>query len=413
MPQGLGQDQIKRARTAKTAVLKVLADNKWHRFGKIVEATKISAATVSKYLKEFEKKGLKGQKGKLVEKRVDVESGEYPYPAYYRMTEYGQKALTKWEIAEEIETFPNIYDKTELEKDLLDLLHGKNGNVALASVESLHDLQPEGKVFVDTLIYSDEDSQEKLDTILGILKEDRFGLRYLATRFVERLGNAIIDAKGARYNWGGFETGPWQKRKVILQDKVGLDFDATLVLHFDGREIVKRVDWENYLKEVGEGDHLMREGWKRFVENVEESGVARKNWITDGMIDKFREQQTALEKLLGSIFPEEIEKIAADGPWEISDEEEKLKERFVESVARPRFIIEDPRDEEPTVHPEKPVEEVKEVMEELLKEGVVEIVPIYFFKLNKDKEKINKKQWEAKAGYTDPVHLIANRKTVP
>ena len=74
--KGVGAPQIDQAKESKETILKVLTDREWHRYNEIVENTKLSTATVSKHLKELEKS--------LVEKRVDIDTGEYPYPTYYR-----------------------------------------------------------------------------------------------------------------------------------------------------------------------------------------------------------------------------------------------------------------------------------------------------------------------------------------
>ena len=54
-----------------------LSDGRWHRYCEIIDKTGLSTATVTKHLKQLE--------GLMVERRVDTESGEYPYPTYYRI----------------------------------------------------------------------------------------------------------------------------------------------------------------------------------------------------------------------------------------------------------------------------------------------------------------------------------------
>lgn len=75
--KGLGERQIKDAQTSQQAILKVLSDGEWHRYQELREQTSLSTATLSKHLKKLEKG--------LVEKKLDLESGEYPYPVYYRI----------------------------------------------------------------------------------------------------------------------------------------------------------------------------------------------------------------------------------------------------------------------------------------------------------------------------------------
>jgi len=76
---GKGTTQIKDALKNQKLILSILSDGKWHRHREILEKTKLSPTTLSKHLKELEKG--------IVEKRIDLESGEYPYPVYYRLDE--------------------------------------------------------------------------------------------------------------------------------------------------------------------------------------------------------------------------------------------------------------------------------------------------------------------------------------
>jgi hypothetical protein len=48
--------------------------------------------------------------------------------------------------------------------------------------------------------------------------------------------------------------------------------------------------------------------------------------------------------------------------------------------------------------------EAKKTVEEMLKDGLMEVVPVYLFKLNK--EKANKVRWKAKEGHPSPTAAI-------
>lgn len=68
-------------RVSQTKIINCLSDNEWHRNKEIVKKSDLSAPTVSKWLKRYE--------GNLVEKKIDLESGEYPYPVRYRLKPFG------------------------------------------------------------------------------------------------------------------------------------------------------------------------------------------------------------------------------------------------------------------------------------------------------------------------------------
>ena len=75
--KGIGRYQKDLAWDSEKQILNVLSNGKWHRYQEIQQATRLSTATLSKHLKRLEKG--------LVEKRIDLQSGEYPYPVYYRI----------------------------------------------------------------------------------------------------------------------------------------------------------------------------------------------------------------------------------------------------------------------------------------------------------------------------------------
>lgn len=92
---GKGERQEKEAHEKRKLILDVLSDGEWHRHKEILEKTRLSPTTLSKHLKELEKG--------LVEKRIDIESGEYPYPVYYRLKGTIPKEFAEWiSVAREI-----------------------------------------------------------------------------------------------------------------------------------------------------------------------------------------------------------------------------------------------------------------------------------------------------------------------
>ncbi|MEM3699706.1 MAG: winged helix-turn-helix domain-containing protein [Candidatus Bathyarchaeia archaeon] len=89
MEKGVGEYQIKKAQTSEKQILEILSDGKWHRYQELLAKTKLSTATLSKHLKRLEKG--------LIEKRLDLESGEYPYPVYYRLKpDLHFEAIKEW-----------------------------------------------------------------------------------------------------------------------------------------------------------------------------------------------------------------------------------------------------------------------------------------------------------------------------
>lgn len=73
----MGSDQIKKRKVSEKKILNVLTNNDWVRYKDLQKKTKLSSATLTKRLKRLEKG--------IVEKKIDLESGKYPYPVYYRI----------------------------------------------------------------------------------------------------------------------------------------------------------------------------------------------------------------------------------------------------------------------------------------------------------------------------------------
>lgn len=109
--RGVGSWQVSRARTAVQVVMKILKDGEWHRYQELREKTGLSSATLSKHLKELEKG--------VVEKEIRLESGEYPYPVFYRIKEQYQTLFKVFNIPDARKLGRNTkVDKKKLEEEM-------------------------------------------------------------------------------------------------------------------------------------------------------------------------------------------------------------------------------------------------------------------------------------------------------
>jgi DNA-binding HxlR family transcriptional regulator len=77
--KGFGYWQQQRMEVAEFIILRCLSDNQWHQYRELLEETKLSSATLSKHLKSLERG--------VVEKKIEIQSGIYPYPVSYRLRE--------------------------------------------------------------------------------------------------------------------------------------------------------------------------------------------------------------------------------------------------------------------------------------------------------------------------------------
>jgi DNA-binding Lrp family transcriptional regulator len=76
--KGYGLQQESDYKKATRKILKVLDDNKQHRYSALIKETNLSTATLTKHLTELEMQGI-------VAKFIDDVTGKYPFPVYYRL----------------------------------------------------------------------------------------------------------------------------------------------------------------------------------------------------------------------------------------------------------------------------------------------------------------------------------------
>ena len=145
--KGLGKYHVDKSRQTAKTILSVLGDE-WLRYGEIVRRTGFSTATVSKHLKRLEKSNL-------VHKRIDMNSGEYPYPVYYRISSNGKKNAVKLQIIEKISQY-----QVECEPDASDY------RFLLSNVSIYNHLSPEERREIDQLL---DRMEELFHHILGVI----------------------------------------------------------------------------------------------------------------------------------------------------------------------------------------------------------------------------------------------------
>lgn len=132
MVKGMGKYQLDKAEKSQELILHVLIDGKPHRHKEIKQTTGLNDPTLKKYFDKF-------LKMKLIEKKVDFQSGKYPYPAYYSIR---QSILPLLEVistlhleSEEIERIVQDPKKTPL--DILDQINVRNNTLILQALKDL------------------------------------------------------------------------------------------------------------------------------------------------------------------------------------------------------------------------------------------------------------------------------------
>lgn len=94
MKRGMGAYHIDKAEKSEVKIYQALSSGSWVRYREIVDKTGLGTTTISKFLKIMRENGE-------VDKKIDVKSGEYPYPVLYKLTNDGKVVLEKLDAQRE------------------------------------------------------------------------------------------------------------------------------------------------------------------------------------------------------------------------------------------------------------------------------------------------------------------------
>lgn len=143
--RGMGRHQLDRIAEARKTVLMLLADGDWHQYGELREKSRLSSATLSKHLKQLKD---------IVEKKLDTESGKYPYPVHYRAKPEYLPVLEVVSITEhekhEIEKI--ILDSNKTPLDVLDQINIKNNGSLLMALKLYKDNKDASPEFMNLML---------------------------------------------------------------------------------------------------------------------------------------------------------------------------------------------------------------------------------------------------------------------
>ena len=131
MTKGIGKYQTDKAEKSLMSILKVLSDEKEHRYTEIKEKSGSNDPTLKKYFTEFKEL-------KLVKKRVDITSGKYPYPAYYSINpKFHSLIKIIFQIEQEKKEIREIIlNPKNSPLDVLDQINSINNTLILSILEN-------------------------------------------------------------------------------------------------------------------------------------------------------------------------------------------------------------------------------------------------------------------------------------
>jgi DNA-binding PadR family transcriptional regulator len=324
----------------------------------------------------------------------------------YRLTEKGLKTAKPASMRNKAALTPQQIFETQIVKILRPSISRQNihRKSDLKTVETIGEVSLRGDAKADVFFWFNPDRpQEARLTSERFLELERKlvpEIQRFATIIIDELKNANIDDKGVRYEWKGSELEPFQARKVIEQEKAGLDFDAMVAIQFDGASVVNETNWEDEMVKVAKYDDLAVKKFKRFHEAVSEPGLARQSWLAVKAMDYVEEAGAQVPKFLVKAMHVSGSEIGdvVDDPWKVLDDELKPVQQLCKELVSEAYTSIAFDHEKRSIEPlaEETVTaikaEVSTVMGELVDEGVIEVRPVYLLKLSSEKAKLKRKK---------------------
>jgi len=336
---------IYKLRPGEKQILKVLETEELS-FEEIKKRTGLSRPVISDYLKGLWKKDL-------IVRDIDTRK--------YRIIEKGARALLEHEIFEKTSSAPQLYFEEDLDLDSSQKKIAFPLDVEFSAFP-LSEKQPKIKGF----LYFDEGHKNNIQAIEGAL--DYASLRTQITLFFHTLGESLAKAYGCKN--ADIIPSTWRDqnydtRNEVIREKTELDVDATLVLHFAGREFAKTIDWERILKAAEEHDKKCNIIKRYLKEAVKKKKELQKTYLEQYMRLTLNHIQS-LNKHLNK--------------WQVGDDVSELEKEFVRHI-RALMLQEG----FPKVPSEK---EIKEMLDTWKKEGILDVKSVYTFKVNEEKLKM-------------------------
>jgi hypothetical protein len=306
-------------------------------FKETKEKTKLSDPTVSGGLKSLVLEGLVN----------------FVYPKKYNITTRGQSELKKLEGIQNVENSEASY-----RKDVMVLMPQASGSLTLRSWPFPFSEQ----VPINLVLSLGEQRQYNAEDILKEM-EERNNLGW-TQNFFNDLGRILYEKKGGKRELEvNLKKAPNYK-EWIEEVRTKLDMYAVLMVSFDGREIAEKIDWEKRQKEA--------DVWKKQDETERR------------LLKEVMKQEDSYKTML-----ENIVMIC------LNPNDTALTQTELESDLMKRVLAQ--RNQTGLLPKEPTIEQVREILEDLKKEGSAQTVIKTKYAFTIDEEKLKQretKNWE-------------------
>jgi len=231
-------------------------------------------------------------------------------------------------------------------------------------LQTFDDITPKGKANVNASFYLDA-HKEKIDNATRIFTEKTI-LQSVTSNLVLSIQQAIIDSTKNVYSWKDPSEGPPQIEKMINRLKSSLDFEAMILLHFNGKRLVEEYPWEeelHKLKRIVDADY---KNWPKTLVKINTIGKARDSWVQWKIIEQLYEIDREVEVFdnLTSAIGKNVEMLV-----------NRFSEHIVGMQKISKMLHDGPNPAQP--------DEISRNLEEMINDGSIEVCVT--FKINKEK----------------------------
>jgi len=138
------------------------------------------------------------------------------------------------------------------------------------------------RVVIDGYLSLDNQNRGKIKSVLEKLRK-KHAFSAIAN-FFNDLGEALSEKQGGFHESTGIMEKPRPLRDRIKEARDKLDFEASLLVVFNGKEVTGQIDWEDWLRKAGVREKREEAERKLLKEAIEKSKPHRKAWLENQII---------------------------------------------------------------------------------------------------------------------------------
>jgi DNA-binding PadR family transcriptional regulator len=316
-------------------------------FGGIKEEARLSNPVISDYLKRLQKEGY-------VSKNVETRR--------YVITPKGRSELKK---LEGIELQTSSASFTTFSPCAVAI---PMPNPTRLWIKSFPTPFTDEKVVIDGYLSVDNQHRDKIESALEELRKEH-ALDWIAN-FFNDLGEVLSKKHSGYHESTGIMEKPRPLKDRINEGRAKLDFEASLLVVFNGKEVAEKIEWQDWLKKADTREKQDEVERKLLKETIEESKQHRRAWLENLIIQY-------LSSPLRTRSPREEARDSASSPVE-------LETNLIRQITSLRSMI--PKD--------TTMGELYEIMETLKMEGALKLVTKteYFFEVDEEKMSTREKE---------------------